>query len=155
MKLQRLIIVLTLLVVASCGLDPERDQFGITIAFYNHTNEVYDAKMIIGGLKNGVFIPTDSINISQIKIGGATHPSYFVDENRWKPNFEKIRAIPSERCYFKLKLSNQREEVIKRLNLPDLFSLLLPKEDVFINDYGRILISIRDLEITGRAAEEL
>jgi len=52
-------------------------------------------------------------------------------------------------------LSDQREELIGRYNQTALFSLLIPDNHIFIGDYGHLLISIRDNEITGRAAEEV
>ncbi|WP_347174072.1 hypothetical protein [Polaribacter uvawellassae] len=154
MKKQNIIVVLTLFILISCLKDEDRVRYGFTIAFWNYTNEVYDAKMIIGGMKNGIFIPTDSISVNKIKLGGDIHPYYFINENRWKPNLDKIRTIPSERCYFMLKLSSQREEMIKKYEQQELMSMLLPSSDTFIDDYGRLLISIRDNQITGRAAKE-
>ncbi len=154
MKKRILLLVITVLIFTSCVKDEDRVRYGFTIAFWNHTNEVYDAKLIIGGLKNGIFIPTDSINVNQIKLGGDIHPYYFINENRWKPSLDKIRNVPSERCYFMLKLSSQREEMIKKYGQQELKSMLLPGSDTFVDDYGRLLISIRDNEVTGRAAKE-
>lgn len=154
MNKQKIIFVLTFFIFSSCMKDEHRTRYGFTIAFWNYTSEVYDAKMIIGGMKNGIFIPTDSININKIKLGGDIHPYYFINDNRWRPNLDKIRTIPSERCYFMLKLSNQRQEIIKRYEQQELMSMLLPSSDTFIDDYGRLLISIRNNQITGRAAKE-
>lgn len=155
MKKQNIIIGLILFVLTSCVKDEDRTQYGFTISFSNNTTKVYDAKMVIGGMKNGVFIATDSVNVNQIKVGGDIHPYYFNGDNRWKPNLDKIKTIPSERCYFMLKLSNNRTEMIGRYNQQEQMSLLLPNNDTFVDDFGRLIIALWDNEVTGYAAEEL
>ena len=87
--------------------------------------------------------------------GNSTVGFHFVDEGGWKPDLNKIKIIPSERCYFKLKLSNGRSGVITRYNSNELFSLLLPEENYFRGDYGVLYLNIDDTQISGYAAEEL
>lgn len=155
MKKNILFLIITVLIIFSCsdpGGDPTFEGFEFSI--WNKTSNEYDIKIITGGMQNGIFVPTDSI-VMQQKIKMNSYFSYNNSENRWRPSLDKIRAIPSERCYFKIKLSNQREEMIGRYNQQVLMSLLLPGEDFFTDDYGRLLISIRDTKITGRAAKEL
>jgi len=147
-----LLLTLTLFSCSDPGGDPVFD--GFQFAIKNETNKKYSIELVIGGMKNDVFIPTDSI-IMQPEIEANSYPSYFTEANRWKPNLNKIRAIPSERCYFKIKLSNNRVELIGRYNQQELMGLLLPNEDVFEGDYGRLLIAIWENEVTGYAGEEL
>ncbi|NVK53066.1 MAG: hypothetical protein HWD85_09040 [Flavobacteriaceae bacterium] len=156
-KKQLIVSVISILfVMTSCDWFEDENYEGFMVSFSNHTSKVYDGVMIIGGFKNGNFVPTDSVEVPQIKLGsGVANPSYFIDKNRWKPNLDKIRKIPSERCYFKLKLSDGRSELIKRYQSSELMSLLLPSEKYFENDYGDLLLVIWDQEITGRAAKEL
>ena len=150
-----LILLLFTLTLFSCsdpGGDPVFD--GFEFAIKNETNKKYSIELVIGGMKNDVFIPTDSI-IMQPEIEANSYPSYFSEANRWKPNLNKIRNIPSERCFFKIKLLNNRSEMISRYNQQELMGLLLPEDEVFEGDYGRLLIVIWENEVTGRAAEEL
>ena len=153
MKKRTLLLVFTVLIFSSCVKDKDRVFNGFEFSFSNYTNKVYDAKMYIGGMKNGIFISTDSINVSQIKIG-ASGGYYFGDENRWKPDLDKIRTIPSQHCYFKIRLSPQREEMIKRSGQSQILSLMLPSGDFFTGDYGSLIFGIRDSEVTGRVVKE-
>ncbi len=155
MNKQKIIFVLTFFIFSSCVKDEDIVFNGFEFSFWNYTKEVYDAKMIIGGMQNGVFKPTDSIDVNQIKVGQGTNPYYFIGENRWKPDLDKIKAIPSQHCYFKIRLSPHREEMIKRSGQSQILSLMLPNGDFFTGDYGSLIFGIRDNEVTGRAAKEL
>ena len=142
MRTKILIVVASFFLLTSCS-DPGGDPVfeGLSLALFNKTNQAYDAKLFIGGMKNGVFIPTDSILISP-KIKANNSYNYFGDENRWKPDLRKIKAISLDRCYFLLRLSDQREELIGRYNQTALFSLLIPDNHIFIGDYGSLYIYI-------------
>lgn len=151
--------ILLVLILNSCngigdpGGEPIYDGFVVTIA--NSTNQIYRGEIVIGALKNNSFISTDSIQFERnLEIGNATGGFYFVNEKRWKPNLNKIKNIPSERCYFKLKLSNGRSSIITRYNSNVLFSLLLPEENYFKGDFGKLYLNIDDTQISGYAAEE-
>lgn len=136
------------------GGEPIYNGFLVTVA--NSTNQIYQGELVIGGLKNNNFIPTDSVKFKRdLEIGNSTVGYHFVDEGGWKPDLNKIKIIPSERCYFKLKLSNGRSSIIARYNSNELFSLLLPKENYFRGDYGVLYLNIDDTQISGYAAEEL
>ncbi|WKD84839.1 hypothetical protein KCTC32516_00173 [Polaribacter huanghezhanensis] len=103
-------------------------------------------------MQNNVFTPTDSIKFDKIEF---LSKDYYFGMNRWKPSLDKIRVIPSERCYFKIKLSNQREEMIKQSGQSTLLDLLLPNGNVFEGDYGRLIIAITGTEVTGYADKEI
>ncbi len=154
-KLKTIPLILCLWFVSSCFSDEDRSFTGFTFSFSNRTNQSYDAELFIGGLQDGVFVATDSVPILNLRIGDSTvNGSYYIDENRWQPNLDAIRALPSEHAYFKLKLSEEREALIGRYQSSELFSLAIPPGKRFIDDEGRILISFDNSVIYGRAAEE-
>jgi len=127
-----LIIVLCVILNSYNGIgDPGGEPIydGFVITFANSTNQIYQGELVIGGLKNNNFIPTDSAKFKRsLEIGNSTGGFHFVDEGGWKLDLNKTKIIPSERCYFKLKLSNGRSSIIARYNSNDLFSLLLPRK---------------------------
>ncbi|WP_298765197.1 hypothetical protein [uncultured Polaribacter sp.] len=132
----------------------EKEFEGFQFSFSNATNKELNAKIIIAGKFNGVFIPTDSTTVKGIKAGINNSPPFFVDEKRWKPNLAKIINIPSDRCYFTLKLSDNRTEMVGRFQSSELFSLLVIDKSNFIGDEGDIIISITDEEITASTVAE-
>ena len=156
MKKIILLIVITVLIFNSCadpGGDPTFD--GLEFSIWNRTSEDHEIEIIIGGMKNGVFIPTDSITINPMLKSNSSY-NYYTDETRWKPSLNEIRMLPSQSCYFKIKLSNQRQEMIKRFNQSSVFfRLLLPSEDNYVGGYGSLYINIYNDKVTGHAAEEL
>lgn len=145
--------LLLFFLLTSC-VDVDPTYSGFQLDFWNGTNEVYNAEIIIGGLNDGKFIATDSVVVKEIEIDGNNSLPYFVSENRWKPDLNKIREIPSEWCCFKIKLSNGREELIARYNTNELFSLQLLNKDSFKGDFGVLIITINNSIITGRALVE-
>lgn len=147
-------LIASALIFISCsdpGGDPIYDGFKLQVS--NRTNTDYNIEIVIGGKKNGIFIPTDSIKMNQPVIKKKSN-YYFIEDNRWMPDLSKIKALPSDSCYFKLKLSNQRVEFIKRFNQQKALNLQLPNKNYYTGDYGWLLISIWDDKITGYAAEE-
>lgn len=154
MKKTHFLIIITIVLFSSCadpGGDPSFD--GIKFVFGNRVKPYFDAKVFIGGMQQGVFIPTDSIVVANIDIGVDNY--YFLDENRWKPNLELIRNIPSDSCYFMLQLDSQRKELIGRYNDTKLLSAVLPeKNNNFSGDDGYVIIAIWEHEITGYIASE-
>lgn len=159
MRIKNLIKYIAFLLIFSCadpGGDPVFEGFEFSVA--NRTNLVYQGEIVIGGFVNNKFIATDSIQfIRDLKIGGGavTLGYHFIDDNRWKPNLDKIRNIPSEKCYFKLKLSNGRTGIITKYNSNELFSLFLPKNKQFKGRYGNLFLHIDNDQISGNASEEL
>ena len=153
MKKVFIFLVAFSVLLTSCeDFDPTYD--GFELNFWNKTSEFYNAEIIIGGFNNGKFIATDSVVVKEIEIGGNNALLYFVNENRWKPDLNKIRKIPSERCYFKIKLSNGREELITKFNSSELFDLQVLNKNYFKGDSGLLIITINNSIITGRAVVE-
>ncbi len=147
-------LLFTLLLLNACAFDEDLIRYeGFEIGFTNKTNKVYDAQLFIGGFKDGIFVATESVEIPKLKVGGINlNGSYFVN-NRWQPNLEAIRAIPSEYAYFKLQLSEEREAIIGVYESSELFKLAIPEGKKFIDDEGVIYIYIDDTVITGRVLE--
>ena len=152
MKKIHIIFLVVALSFTSCldGIgDPggEPDYDGLTFSIINTSDEAYqESTIFIGGLdQQDIYQPTDSIVLDNIKRGGGFIPYYF-NENRWKPDLAKIRALPSDSCYFKIKLSNGREEFFKRPmnNNITRLALKLPEEEVFESDYGSINVQIEN-----------
>ena len=147
-----IIIILVTFTFNSCA-DPggEKVYEGFSFSFYEYTGQDYDIEIVIGGMENGIFKPTDSIKMDKKLPSLKKGYGYFFEGNRWKPNLDKIREIQSSHCYFKIKLSDNRTEMIERFNLPGLMNLLLPSDDAFVGDYGHLVISIRKDKVTGKA----
>ncbi len=154
MKKRILLLVLTVLTLFSCA-DPGGEEVfeGFMFSFYEYTGEDYDVEIVIGGMDKGIFKPTDSIKMETKLPALKKAYNFFLEDNRWQPDLNKIRAISSEKCYFKIKLSNNRTEMIGVYNQQDLMSLSLPSGDVFVGDYGRLIISIRKDRTTGKAVD--
>ncbi len=154
MNTKNILSVFIVLFCIACQPFGGGPQEGFTFSFSNRTSQSYDAELFIGGLQDGVFVATDSVPIPNLRVGGATSPSYYIDENRWQPNLDAIRALPSEHAYFKLKLSEEREALIGRYQSSELFSLAIPPGKIFIDDEGSIFISFDDSVIYGYLASE-
>jgi hypothetical protein len=156
MKIKKLILLSLLIAAFSCA-DPGGDPIynGFVFNFINDTTKELNSKVIIGGFSNGFFTPTDSVSISNIKKGRTYSHPMFVGENRWKPDLEKIRAIPSERCYFKLKLSDGREELLTKYSSIEIFSLQLPNKAYFTGDFGLLSITIDENETRASVAQRV
>lgn len=142
MKTKILITVISFVFLTSCVRDEDMPFEGFTFLFSNHTSRNYsEAELFIGGIKNGVFIPTDSILIvPKIKTNGNGY--HFIGENRWKPDLRKIRAIPSDRCYFFIKLTNDRESLLGKYNQTEPFSINLPSDNTIGGNMGSVRIYI-------------
>ncbi len=154
MKLKFLLFSVFLLFLNSCE-DPGGEQIyeGFTFDVVNNTNKTYNAQLFIGGFKDGSFITTESVMLENINTGSQGNSSYYIDENRWQPNLEAIRNIPSEHCAFKLKLSEDREEVIKNINGLDNLALVIPESVNFTGGQGVIYVYIYDDKITARQSK--
>lgn len=133
---------------------------GFRFSISNTDKEFENAKILIGGKRNNKFIATDSIilpkiyspqsslsNHFQIRNDKAVK-EYFYKRNRWKPNLDLIRAIPSDSCYFKLVLPDGRESLLKN-NKGVLAKTELPIGRVITNSDGFIQIQIQKDSIKG------
>lgn len=148
-------MLFSLILLFSCtGLGGETNFKGFQFSIWNDTQQVLEAKIIIGGEQNGNYIATDSVLIEEIKIGGNNPSPFFLNENRWKPDLDKIRNIPANECFFVIDLSNGRRERIGRFQSNELFSLQLPNVYHFTGDRGDILLSIKDSEVTASTVAE-
>ncbi len=111
MKLKTAILIVSFLLLNSCSDDIEWGGFSFNIT--NLTNqEIYDAELFIGGIKDGEFIATASVPIEYIK----KEPGflyYYKGADRWQPNLQTIQNIPSTQYHFKLKLSEEREAILE------------------------------------------
>ena len=150
-----IILIFSVFVIVSCS-DPGGDPVfeGVEFDFRNKTNQEYTIEIVIGGMLNNVFVPTDSV-LMPTEITANESRFFYTEGNRWRPDLNKIRAVPSERCYFKIKLSPQREEMVKRSDKSNALGLLLPSSDFFVGDYGRLILVIEDNEVTGSTLKEL
>lgn len=147
MKKYKHLVILIVLVFSSCVKDEDRFYEGFTFFFWNETGtEISGAKIFIGGVNNGVFVPVDSKVITpDIKVG-APDRSYFNGDNRWKPNLSLVKNIPSDDCYFLFKFDDGREELIKSFNNTN-YSISLPSNLKIGGDKGSINITIRSSEV--------
>ena len=142
-------------ILTSCLIEEDEDVIrdGFQTNFFNLTNSDYNGKIIVGGYKNNFFVATDSINLDTTILSNRKS-IFFTDVDRWLPDLSKIRAIPSERCFFKIKLSNGRKELITRFNSTELMSLKLPSTNYFRGNFGFLSITIDNNQISGHAIEE-
>lgn len=106
-----LFAIFSLLFLNSCINDVfnETPHEGITFSTFNKDKDFTNIKISVGGMKNDEFIATESIIIPKLEFGSFT---YFRDDNRWKPNLDLIRNIPSDSCYFWIKLTEERNELL-------------------------------------------
>ena len=149
--MKKILIALTaLFILNGCtGLEDD-NYYGFRAVVVNHTNEIYNAELVVGGFKDGIFIPTDSIRMNPIVINKPEYDAsgFFKESNRWNPDMRKIRSITSDSCYFKLKLTNDRHEFIKKSETKDaLFALKIPENNIFKNDKGIISFRITETSI--------
>ena len=147
---KKMIVLIVLFTLNGCtGLEDE-NYYGFEFHIHNGTSQEYNAEIVVGGFKNGVFIPTDSIRMNPIAISLSEHSgsSFFEEKNRWQPDMQKIRRIPSDSVFFKLKLTNDRQEFIKKSETNDaLFALKIPENNLLKNDKGAVGFRITDLVI--------
>lgn len=119
----KFVIIVSSLFLISClegVIEEVHSGFDISAWAAQEEFEDFDGELFIGGVKNGVFIPTESIPLSKRGKSTSTFYSdknnskvYYFDENNWNPNFDAIKNIPSESYYFMLKISENRQEIIK------------------------------------------
>lgn len=155
--LKKLKFLFFFIILTSCLIDEDEDVIrdGFELSFFNRTNTTYTGKLLIGGFKDNIFIATDSINFErEIAIGTETVPNQFTDANRWKPDLDKIRNLPSANSYFKIKLSDGTNQLLTRFDTNELFNLKLPNTDHYRGNFGYISITIDDNQISAHAIQE-
>lgn len=136
--------------VGDPGGEPVYDGFEFNI--FNGTSKIINAELIIGAFVNGSFISTDSVYINDIEIGRSYPMPGFFNEDTWKPELQTIRSL-SNRCYFKLKLPNKRQELLTEFESSELFILTLPKNNQFTGRFGKLFISFNEINMWGDVAE--
>lgn len=150
-----IIFVSFLVILTSCDIsDPEGDKIGFEFLIGNKSGIEHDnVKITIGGIKDGQFIGTESYTFPKILLlsdnwpdtKGNQHQSIALDQNRWNPNLDLIRAIPSERAYFTFQLEGGEEILLydsyERYN-GELVSVAIPEGRIIKNDDGDLSITI-------------
>ncbi len=148
-----IILFISIFVLSSCdvyGPDEDRERFGFDFRITNNTGVEYlNAEITIGIMKDGVFVPSETLKLPVIprskNVNGSTY--YFLSGDRWQPNLKNI-----EKAYFKLKLNSEREGFIEFLenkfvsNTPLLMYLKIPENKIITNrgddSVSRIFIAI-------------
>ncbi len=143
-----IIFVSFLVVLASCDIsDEDEDKFGFVFTVTNNLSAEHDnAKITIGGMKDGKFVGTESYTFPKL-LTTQYHGWYqWVAHNeRWNPNLDLIRAIPSEKAYFSIQLEGKEEIVLYdswEKHQGDLVNIAIPKGTIIKNDDGHLSISI-------------
>lgn len=68
MKKKTLLLVITVLILTSCVKDEDRSFEGFSFFITNNASTVFEnAEIVIGGMQNGVFMPTDSIKLPKLE----------------------------------------------------------------------------------------
>ena len=127
MKTKFLIIISSLFLISCFDgfIDIEELHPGFYLTAFTNQEEFgeFDGELFIGGVKDSVFIPIGS---TLFHFDGGFHrtsTAFYYDENNnktlyhnennWNPNLDAIKNIPSDNYYFLLKLSEDRQEIIK------------------------------------------
>jgi len=142
MKL-KLILFCSAFLILSCGsLDGERDPIGFNFKIANDSGvEINNAKITIGGLKNGEFVGTESYLLPKIRIRKSNTETQFIaiNDNRWKPNLNLIMAI-SDKAYFTVQLEGKKEVLLyNAYESNKLVSAEIAKNGIIISNYGGVL----------------
>ena len=152
---------LSVLFLASCDIypnDEDQDQFGFTVRVSNFENKEYkNMELIIGGMKNGEFVATETLKLPVISKTNIKKTHYFNEgDGRWQPNLDLIRAIPSDSAYFYFKLTEERKGLLG-YNTDDgnggskfnLAKIAIPEGRIIKNDDGSLTMSIYDYGVSG------
>ncbi len=156
MKTKNVFLFFCTMLFVSCG-DPGGDIIyeGFSISIYDRTETDLDYELYIGGFLQGNFIPTESLLITNVELENIKPLTPYFDQNNWKPDLNEIKNLPSDRCYFKIKLSDGREELLTAYSSNELFSLLMPDESNFSGRFGALFISIDTDETWANVAERI
>lgn len=146
-----IIFVSFLIVLISCDIsDPEDDKIGFEIGVANDSGVSYDnAKLMIGGIKDGNFVKTEAFSLPTLFVRTSNSKSQTIalDDNRWKPNLDLIRAIPSDRAYFSIQFEGEEEVLLYdswEKYKGDLVSIAIPEGRIIKNDDGNFDIIIEE-----------
>lgn len=152
--MKTLILAFGITILFSCSLPDEGDQIGFQLIIVNKSGLEHDnAKLIIGGMNDGEFVATESYLLPKILVlsndwpdtkGGQTQ-FIALNENRWNPNLELIRAIPCDSAYFAFQFEGEEEILLYDFwdkYKGDLVSVYIPKGKIIKNDDGDLSISI-------------
>lgn len=163
MKTNKIIIIIIILLTSCNPLEKSNfdpDLVGITFIISNETNQEYiNANITIGGMKDGEFIGTESYDFPTLKViaNKDNQQNIAVNVNRWNPNLDLIRNIPSERAYFKLRLKKDNELILRNFSdnntLTNFVSRNIPKGYTFKNQDGELFIGIKENNIIARLYE--
>jgi hypothetical protein len=139
----KLLITCCALLFISCLEDEDRVRIGFTIEIVNLTNlEFENVKVTIGGLQNGEFVGTESYTLPSIWIRSSNSEvqNVAIDNNRWKPNLNLIKAI-SEQAYFTVQLEGESPILLYDSFENDvLISAKIIENGIIKNKYGGDLI---------------
>jgi hypothetical protein len=139
----KLIIICCALLFISCLEDEDRVRIGFTFEIVNLTNlEFENVKVTIGGLQNGEFVGTESYTLPSIWIRSSNSEvqNVAIDNNRWKPNLNLIKAI-SEQAYFTVQLEGESPILLYDSFENDvLISAKITENGIIKNKYGGALI---------------
>jgi len=152
MKLKLILYCSTFLLLSCGSLDGDRVQFGFTFDVSNDSGvEINNAKITIGGLKNGEFVGTESYLLPTIRIREYNWESQLIaiNDNRWEPNLELIRSIPSEKAYFSIELEGRNPILLYNKKNNEIVSVALSNNIIIKNDDGKLQIVIEKDTIFG------
>ncbi len=144
------------------SLDPGEKQFGFNFFVYNERNELNNAKITIGGIKDGKFIGTESYVFDTIKSRNDISDLEYLGgyEKRWDPDLDKVLAI-SDTAFFQFQLKGEEPVFIydDREHLEKVYLVHLPIDEntevsTLNNNPNHINLHIKkdDYSITGYLA---
>ncbi|MGY6649035.1 hypothetical protein [Wenyingzhuangia sp. IMCC45574] len=129
---KKILIFISCILLVSCDFDLYENIMGKSYSGFHFTvwtNQEefveFEGELFIGGVKEGVFIPVESIpfhysggrinNRSSIAFyyNDKNDRIYYKEDNSWNPNLDAIKDIPSSSYCFLLKISEDRQEIIK------------------------------------------
>jgi hypothetical protein len=109
MKTKIIVIICSVFFLISCDVSIEPEEYdGFSIDIANDDVVLRNAKLTIGGIKDGNFIGTESFSLPVINVRENMSQSQNIafNETRWLPNLNLIRAI-SNKAYFTLDIEGK------------------------------------------------
>ena len=161
MKTKIIVIICSVFFLTSCSLDgmTTHDYKGFHIDISNDSGvEQRNAKLTIGGIKDGQFIGTESFSFPVIRIRQSSSDIQLIayDDTRWQPNLDLIRAI-SDTAYFTVQLENQEPVLLYdswEKYTGELVSLAIPAGIIINKDNGNLGIGIYKNSITAHLSAD-
>jgi hypothetical protein len=103
MKTKIIVIICSVSFLISCDVSIEPEEYdGFSINIGNDDETHRNAKLTIGGIKDGNFIGTESFSLPVINVrenSMSQSQNIAFNETRWLPDLNLIRAI-SNKAYF-------------------------------------------------------